>query len=171
MDTTMTEPRIDRGSTPTTSIYSIGGDLYFERTFEAPRDRVWRHSRTPRSCPAGGASGTTTVVEAMDVRPGGEWRYVSHADDREPVTFYGEYLEIDAPERFRWTFLFDVPGVGPQGGPEPTRSRTSAGGPMSDRWARWVRLGDRGRRRGRDDRGRPPALGPPRRPPRRRLTA
>jgi hypothetical protein len=41
MDTTMTEPRIDRGSTPTTAIYSIDGNLYFERTFDAPRDRVW----------------------------------------------------------------------------------------------------------------------------------
>ena len=26
------------------------------------------------------------------------------------MTFYEEYLEIDAPERFRWTFLFGHPG-------------------------------------------------------------
>ena len=119
MDTTMTEPRIDRGSTPTTAIYSIDGNLYFERTFDAPRDRVWQAFVDPEIVPRWwGKHGTTTVVEAMDVTVGGEWRYVSHADDREPVTFYGEYLEIDAPERFKWTFLFDVPGVGPQGGPE-----------------------------------------------------
>jgi uncharacterized protein YndB with AHSA1/START domain len=43
---------------------------------------------------------------------------VSHAPDREDVTFYGEYLEIEPPERFKWTFMFDVEGVGPQGGPE-----------------------------------------------------
>ena len=119
MDTTMTEPRIDRGSTPTTAIYSIGGNLYFERTFDAPRDRVWQAFTDPGIVPRWwGKHGTTTVVEAMDVRVGGEWRYVSHADDREPVTFYGEYLEIEEPARFRWTFMFDVPGVGPQGGPE-----------------------------------------------------
>ena len=31
---------------------------------------------------------------------------------------YGEYLEIEAPERFAWTFMFDVEGMGAQGGPE-----------------------------------------------------
>jgi uncharacterized protein YndB with AHSA1/START domain len=34
------------------------------------------------------------------------------------VTFYGEYLEIDPPTGFKWTFMFDVEGIGPQGGPE-----------------------------------------------------
>ena len=54
----------------------------------------------------------------MDVRPGGHWRYVSRDSSREDVAFYGEYLEVDPPERFRWTFMFDVEGVGPMGGPE-----------------------------------------------------
>jgi len=34
------------------------------------------------------------------------------------VAFYGEYLEVTPPERFKWTFMFDVEGVGPMGGPE-----------------------------------------------------
>jgi uncharacterized protein YndB with AHSA1/START domain len=54
----------------------------------------------------------------MDLRPGGKWRYISRAADRDDVVFYGDYLEITPPERFRWTFMFDVEGVGPQGGPE-----------------------------------------------------
>ena len=54
----------------------------------------------------------------MDVRPGGKWRYVSSAPDREDVEFFGEYLEIDPPKGFTWTFMFDVEGLGPQGGPE-----------------------------------------------------
>jgi uncharacterized protein YndB with AHSA1/START domain len=54
----------------------------------------------------------------MDVRPGGAWRYVSRAADRDDVTFYGEYLEVDPPKGFTWTFMFDVDGVGPMGGPE-----------------------------------------------------
>ena len=37
----MTATRIDRGSTDTTAVYSDGGNLVFERTFDAPRDRVW----------------------------------------------------------------------------------------------------------------------------------
>jgi uncharacterized protein YndB with AHSA1/START domain len=54
----------------------------------------------------------------MDVRVGGKWRYISRAPDREDVTFYGEYLEVKPPERFSWTFMFDVEGVGAMGGPE-----------------------------------------------------
>jgi uncharacterized protein YndB with AHSA1/START domain len=119
METTMTTTRIDRGSTETTTIYSEGGDLIFERTFDAPRERVWTAFMDPEIVPRWwGPHGTTTTVAEMDVRPGGTWRYVSHAPDREDVVFYGEYLEIDPVEHFRWTFMFDVEGLGPQGGPE-----------------------------------------------------
>jgi len=54
----------------------------------------------------------------LDLRPGGAWRYVSVDADGNAFAFYGEYLEIVPPERIRWTFMFDVPEVGPQGGPE-----------------------------------------------------
>jgi hypothetical protein len=47
----MTATRFDRGSTLSTTIYSEGGDLAFERTFDAPRDLVWR-AFTIRSYPA-----------------------------------------------------------------------------------------------------------------------
>ena len=119
METTMTATRIDRGSTGTTTIYSEGGDLVFERTFDAPRELVWQAFMDPERVPRWwGPRNTTTTVAEMDVRPGGSWRYVSHAPDRDDVAFFGEYLEIDPPNRFSWTFMFDVEGVGPQGGPE-----------------------------------------------------
>jgi uncharacterized protein YndB with AHSA1/START domain len=111
--------RIDRGSTETTAIYSDGTDLVFERTFDAPRDRVWKAFTDRGAIPRWwGPLGTTTTVLEMDVRPGGTWRYVSSAPDREDVTFHGEYLEVTPPEGFSWTFLFEVPGMGDQGGPE-----------------------------------------------------
>ena len=114
-----TTTRIDRGSTDSTAIYSEGTELVFERIFDAPRDRVWQAFTDPEQVPHWwGPHGTTTTVTEMDVRPGGKWRYVSKAPDRDDVTFYGEYLEVDPPERFKWTFLFDVEGIGPQGGPE-----------------------------------------------------
>jgi uncharacterized protein YndB with AHSA1/START domain len=116
---TMTATRIDRGSTETTTIYSVDGDLVFERTFDAPRDQVWKAFTDPEIVPRWwGPHGTTTTVVEMDVRPGGAWRYVSSAQDRDDVAFFGEYLEIDPPKGFKWTFLFDVDGMGPQGGPE-----------------------------------------------------
>jgi uncharacterized protein YndB with AHSA1/START domain len=119
METTMTATRIDRGSTDTTTVYSEGGDLVFERTFDTPRERVWEAFTDSKLIPLWwGQHGTTTAVEEMDVRPGGKWRYVNSAPDREDVTFYGEYLEVTPPEAIKWTFMFDVEGVGPQGGPE-----------------------------------------------------
>ena len=115
----MTMTRIDRGSTATTTIYSEGGDLVFERTFDAPRERVWQAFTDPELVPRWwGPHGTTTVVAEMDVRPGGKWRYISSAPDRDDVEFFGEYLSIDPPAGFEWTFMFDVPGLGAQGGPE-----------------------------------------------------
>ena len=119
METTMTATRIDRGAPRP------------RRSTPRRRPQLRAHVRCPaRPRLAGvhgpeivprwwGKHGTTTVVEQMDVRPwAAHGSTSSHAGDREPVTFYGEYLAIDAPERFKWTFLFDVPGVGPQGGPE-----------------------------------------------------
>ena len=115
----MTATRTDRGSNETTAVYQHGTDLVFERTFDAPRGRVWKAFTDPESVPRWwGPHGTTTTVVEMDVRPGGRWRYISRAADRDDVTFYGEYLEVKPPERYKWTFMFDVEGIGPQGGPE-----------------------------------------------------
>jgi uncharacterized protein YndB with AHSA1/START domain len=115
----MNATRIDRGSTDTTTIYSEDSELVFERTFDAPRETVWKALTDPQLIPRWwGKHGTTTTVVEMDVRPGGKWRYISSAPDRDDVTFYGEYLEVTPPTGYKWTFMFDVEGVGPMGGPE-----------------------------------------------------
>jgi uncharacterized protein YndB with AHSA1/START domain len=111
--------RIDRGSTDTTTIYSEGGDLTYERTFDAPRELVWKAHTDPELVAKWwGPNRHQTRVEEMDLRPGGKWRYVSVDADGNEFAFYGEYLEIVPPEKIRWTFMFDLPEVGPQGGPE-----------------------------------------------------
>ena len=111
--------RIDRGSTDTTTIYSEGGDLAYERTFEAPRELVWKAHTDPELVAKWwGPNRHQTRVEEMDLRPGGKWRYVSVDADGNQFAFFGEYLEIVPPEKIRWTFMFDLPEVGPQGGPE-----------------------------------------------------
>jgi uncharacterized protein YndB with AHSA1/START domain len=115
----MMATRIDRGSTDTTAIYQEGTDLAFERVFAAPRERVWRAFTDPEIIPRWwGRHGTTTRVVELDVRPGGRWRFENSGPDREDVAFFGEFLEVVPPERYRWTFMFDVEGLGPQGGPE-----------------------------------------------------
>ena len=115
----MTATRIDRGSTDTTTIYSEGGDLVYERVFDAPRPLVWKANTDPELIPRWwGPHRHQTRVEHMDVRAGGAWRFVSVDADGNEFAFYGEYLEVVEPERIKWTFMFDVPDVGPQGGPE-----------------------------------------------------
>jgi len=115
----MATTKIDRGSTANTTIYSEGGDLVFERTFDAPRSIVWRALTDPALVARWwGKHGTTTTAAELDVRPGGRWRFINSAPDREDVAFYGEFISIDPPTGFEWTFMFDVEGIGPQGGPE-----------------------------------------------------
>ena len=115
----MTATRIDRGSTESTTVYSEGGDLTYERTFDAPRDLVWKAHTDPELVSKWwGPRGHQTRVEQMDLEPGGKWRYVSVDEEGTEFAFYGEYLEIVPPEKIRWTFMFDIEGVGPQGGPE-----------------------------------------------------
>ena len=115
----MAVTRTDRGSTPTTTIYSDGGDLVYERVFDAPRELVWKANTDRELIPRWwGPHRYSTRVEEMDVRPGGKWRFVSVAADGGEHAFYGEYLEVVPPEKIAWTFMFDVEGVGPQGGPE-----------------------------------------------------
>ena len=116
---TTSATRVDRGTTATTTIYSEGGDLVFQRTFDAPRAIVWRAFTDPELIPRWwGRHGTTTTVAEMDVRPGGRWRYLNHAPDRDDVVFFGEYLSVDPPNGYRWTFMFEVEGGGSMGGPE-----------------------------------------------------
>jgi uncharacterized protein YndB with AHSA1/START domain len=109
----MTTTRTDRGSTESTTIFSENGDLTYERVFAASREKVWR-ANTERDL----VDRHQTRVEQLDVRPGGEWNFVSTDTDGNEFVFYGEFLEIVEPERIKWTFMFDVPEVGPQGGPE-----------------------------------------------------
>jgi uncharacterized protein YndB with AHSA1/START domain len=110
---------IERFRNEAMSVYSDGTELVFERTFDAPREVVWKAFMDPeRISHWWGPHGTTAKVVEMDVRVGGKWRYISSAPDREDVSFHGEYLEVDPPRSFNWTFLFDVEGLGEQGGPE-----------------------------------------------------
>jgi uncharacterized protein YndB with AHSA1/START domain len=110
---------IERFQNDTTRVYSKATDLVWERTFDAPLERVWSAFTDPTLIPRWwGPHGTTTTVVEMDVRPGGKWRYISHAPDRPDVPFMGEYLEVDPPKSFKWTFIVDIDGMREHGGLE-----------------------------------------------------
>jgi uncharacterized protein YndB with AHSA1/START domain len=55
-----------------------------------------------------GQDGSTLTVCDIDLRPGGEWRYVELSADGNEYPFGGTYLEVTPPERLVHTFVFDV---------------------------------------------------------------
>lgn len=87
-------------------------ELEFSRVFDAPRRLVFEaHSKPEHVRRWWGPRGSTMAACELDFRPGGKWRFVVRTGKGREVTFFGEYREIVAPERFVWTFGFDgMPG-------------------------------------------------------------
>lgn len=85
--------------------------ITFTRVFKAPRALVWKAFTErehvarwwgPRSI------GPVEIIEHNFV-PGGRWRYVQQIRDAGDVTFFGSFVEIDAPEGYVNTFGFEGP--------------------------------------------------------------
>jgi len=87
-------------------------EIRIERVFEAPRDRVFAVYTDPELIPEWwGLRDSTTIVDKMDVRPGGDWRFVSRDADGNETAFRGSYREISPPERIVQTFEWEgMPG-------------------------------------------------------------
>jgi uncharacterized protein YndB with AHSA1/START domain len=87
-------------------------EIHVERVFDAPRDRVFAAYTDPALVPEWwGPRGTTTIVDTMDVRPGGSWRFVAREQDGSETAFRGTYREVTPPERIVQTFEWEgMPG-------------------------------------------------------------
>jgi uncharacterized protein YndB with AHSA1/START domain len=78
------------------------------RIFNAPREMVWKVYTDPELLPKWwGPRTTTTIVDKMDVQPGGLWRYIHQNNDGNEYGFNGVYQEVVAPERLSYTFEFE----------------------------------------------------------------
>jgi uncharacterized protein YndB with AHSA1/START domain len=86
-------------------------EILITRKFDAPREIVWETITDPDLIAQWwGFARDTTEVKKMDVRPGGEWRYITHTSGGEDIDFHGTYREVKRPERLVHTFLFgDMP--------------------------------------------------------------
>jgi uncharacterized protein YndB with AHSA1/START domain len=83
-------------------------EIVFKRVFDAPRDLVWKVITDPALVPLWwGPAYLTTTVEKMDVRPGGQWRFIQHAPDGAVHAFNGVYQEVNPPERLVQTFEYE----------------------------------------------------------------
>jgi uncharacterized protein YndB with AHSA1/START domain len=71
-------------------------EIHVEREFDAPRDLVFSTFTDPALTPEWW--GPTTVVDEMDVRPGGSWRFVILGEDgSEETAFRGTYRRSRRP--------------------------------------------------------------------------
>ena len=83
-------------------------EIRMERTFDAPRDRVFATFTDPALIPEWWGPGTT--VEHMDARTGGSWRFRARGrSGTEELVFEGEYRDVTPPERIVQTFTMDTP--------------------------------------------------------------
>ena len=85
-------------------------EIRIERIFNASRDRVWKAWTDPALIAQWWGRGRKTVVERMEVKRGGHWRFVVHSNGREQG-FEGRYREVTPPDRIVWTSEWDgMPG-------------------------------------------------------------
>jgi uncharacterized protein YndB with AHSA1/START domain len=87
-------------------------EIVMTRTFDAPRDLVFKTMTDPNLIPRWwGPRYLTTTVDEMDLRPGGRWRYLQRDPQGNEHAFHGVYHDITAPERLVFTFEYEgVPG-------------------------------------------------------------
>ena len=92
----------------TTLILPSDREMVFEYTFDAPRELVFDVMTDPKHIPNWwGPRRLRTVVDAMDFRVGGKYRFLQYEPDGGLHAFNGEYLEIARPERIAMTFFYE----------------------------------------------------------------
>lgn len=86
-------------------------EIVSERVFDAERQRVFQAFVDPELIPKWwGRRVDTITIDKMDVRPGGEWRFVTDGPDGQHA-FRGTYRAIEPPERLEQTFEWEgLPG-------------------------------------------------------------
>ena len=83
-------------------------EMVITREFDAPRELVFKTIMDPELMPQWwGPRYLSTIVDKMDVRPGGQWRFINRDADGNEYAFHGVYHEVLAPERVIDTFEFE----------------------------------------------------------------
>lgn len=82
-------------------------DVVFKRTFDAPREIVFKALTDPTLIPKWwGPRKYETIVDEMDARAGGKWRFLNRGEDGQEFGFHGVYHEV-TPERIVQTTEFE----------------------------------------------------------------
>ncbi|HZW03627.1 MAG TPA: SRPBCC domain-containing protein [Anaerolineaceae bacterium] len=83
-------------------------DFTITRIFDAPPELVFKVITNPELVPQWwGPEEYKTVVEQMDVRFGGTWRYVQNDNEGNVHPFRGVFHEVQAPRRLVYTLEYE----------------------------------------------------------------
>ncbi|MDQ2951151.1 MAG: SRPBCC family protein [Chloroflexota bacterium] len=87
-------------------------EIVMSRAFDAPRELVFRAMWDPQLIPQWwGPRKYETIVDHMDFRVGGTYRFLNKSKSGEIFAFFGEYREIVPNEKVVETFGFEgMPG-------------------------------------------------------------
>ncbi|MFC6823509.1 SRPBCC family protein [Halopelagius fulvigenes] len=80
-------------------------EFVVERTIRSTPERIFEAYTEPEFIAQWWAHpGQSMHVDEMNVRPGGEWRFVHILDDGEEMVMHGEYREVDPVTRLSYTY-------------------------------------------------------------------
>lgn len=83
-------------------------EILVTREFDAPRELVFKAFTDSTLIPQWwGPRSLSTEVDTIEVRPGGQWRFINRDAEGKEYAFHGVYHEILAPERIIDTFEFE----------------------------------------------------------------
>ena len=114
--TTPTNGTIEERSTPMADLQVVADpgtqQIVITRSFDAPRELVFKAFTDPDAVRQWwGQRDNETVVDRLEARPGGLWRFVQRSKDGNEHGFHGVYHEAAAPERIVYTFEYEgMPG-------------------------------------------------------------
>jgi len=80
--------------------------IRIERTFEAPREKVWNAFTRPELVARWWGRGNRLEIERLELARGGRWRYVEYSTDGSDG-FEGRFREVVPPTRLVQSFEWD----------------------------------------------------------------
>ena len=98
-------------SGPATITLPTDEQILITREFDAPKHLVYKAWTTPELVKR--FWGKNMSVVEIDLRVGGQWRYVMTADAGFEVAFHGEFREIVPDERIVTTEVYEMPDAPP----------------------------------------------------------
>jgi uncharacterized protein YndB with AHSA1/START domain len=87
-------------------------EIVMKRIYDAPRSLVFKAYTDRSLIPQWwGPRRYSTIVDKLDAKPGGLWRFLNRDEDGTEYAFHGVYHDLAAPERLIATFEFEgAPG-------------------------------------------------------------